>query len=69
MRSLILCSRSSILDPMSSILEMIWSDIVWNLQERRFHSIRIRINIRIRIRIRIRTRTYLSCICWSMFWI
>ena len=33
-RSLILCSRSSILDPMSSILEIIWSDMVWNLRHR-----------------------------------
>ena len=33
-RSFILCSRSSILDPMSSILEIIWSDMVWNLRHR-----------------------------------
>ena len=33
-RSLMLCSRSSILDPMSSILEIIWSDMVWNLRQK-----------------------------------
>ena len=31
-RSLILCSRSSIRELISSILVMIWSDMVWNLQ-------------------------------------
>ena len=40
MRSLMLCSRSSILVPISSILEMIWSDMVWNLGEAKVNLMR-----------------------------